>query len=229
MKTTTTILSLVLVGIFATSCMTPKPFAAKFKQEQKIGKASSSAKVFLVKKDGEKITGKKLTYSNRFRFLKKINPNEEWVAVDGRKISFGDYDSIQTTKAFKILYEPQQIDTATTTEEEANAGQFYINRLRAGKINLFHYETVDTSISMHSRKRFVHEYIFQKENGKSATVDYTSFADAIKDNRIAFEKFRQLFPANSIPKTDVPGTLKNLIKITDLYNKTNIDSMQASR
>jgi hypothetical protein len=228
MKTTTTILSLALVGILATSCMAPKPFAAKFKQEQKTGKDTSTAKVFLVKKDGEKISGKKLTYSNRFRFLKKINLNEEWVAIDGRKISFGDYDTIQTTKAFKILYVPQLADTAANADTE-NENFVYISRLRAGKINLFHYETVDTTITTHSRKRFVHEYIFQKENGKSEIVDYASFADAVKDNSVALEKLRQLFPANRIPKTDVAGTLKNLTQIADLYNKTNIDGMQASR
>jgi hypothetical protein len=229
MKTSTSILSLAIAGIFATSCMAPKPFATKFKKEQKIGKDSSDTKVFLVKKDGEKITGKKLTYSNRFRFLKKVNPNEEWVAVDGRKISFGDYDTIQTAAAFKILYEPKPADTVTTAEDEKTANQIYVNRLRAGKMNLYHYETVDTSIALRTRKRIVHEYVFQKENGSPARVDYYTFADAIKDNSLAFEKFKQLFPTERIPTSTVLSTLKNLTLIADLYNKTNSGSMQASR
>ncbi len=229
MKTIKPTVSLALIIFLATSCMTPKPFANQFKKEQKVGRDSSSSKVFLVKKDGEKIAGKKITSSTRFRLLKKINPNEEWVTVDGRKISFGDYDTIQTTTALKVLYAPQPTNIVIKAADESNMEQIYVKRLRAGKINLYHYEATDSSISLHSRKRFVHEYVFQKENGTIAKVDYHAFADAIKDNTLAFEKFKQLFPGESIPTNDVLSTLKNLTLIADLYNKTNGGSMQASR
>ncbi|CAN5280243.1 hypothetical protein BH11BAC5_BH11BAC5_31940 [soil metagenome] len=229
MKTIKPTLSLALIIFLATSCMTPKPFAGQFKKEQKAGRDSSTTKVFLVKKDGEKIEGKKLISSTHFRFLKKINLQEEWVTVDGRKISFGDYDTIQTAAAFKILFEPKTADKVIKAEDEKDGNQIYVNRLRAGKINLYHYETFDTNTSLHTRKRFVHEYVFQKENGTLARVDYHAFADAIKDNSLAFEKFKQLFPEESITTNNVLSTLKNLTLIADLYNKTNSGSMQASR
>jgi hypothetical protein len=229
MKTIKPTLSLGLLVFLSTSCMTPKPFAGQFKKEQKAGRDNTTTKVFLVKKDGEKIIGKKISSSTHFRFLKKMNLTEEWVSVDGRKISFGDYDTIQTAVAFKILYEPKPADKVTMVEDEKSGNEIYLNRLRAGKMNLYHYETVDTNISLHMRKRFVHEYVFQKENGTLAKVDYHAFADAIKDNSLAFEKFKQLFPTERIPTNDVLSTLKNLTLIADLYNKTNSGGMQASR
>lgn len=229
MKTIYNIPAFLLIAFFATSCKTPKPFAARFKQEQRLGK-DTSTNIFLVKKDGEKITGKKLRYSNSFRLLKRIDPVEQWVAVDGRKISFGDYDTIQTPNAFKILYTIQP-DTAQSAadEDDEEATVFYINRLRAGKISLYHYETDDTTAAAYKRKNVFHEYIFQKYNGKSEVLEYAAFADAISDNHAAVEKLKQLFPSGSIPKKKVLQTLKNLTTIADLYNNTTTGSTQVSR
>lgn len=211
---------LVAVILFATSCITSKPYAAKFNQEQKKGRDTSN-EVFVVKKDGEKITGKKIKFPAKIAMVESPEPTEQWVAVDGKKIDFGQYEAVQTPSVYKALYHPAKNDQFPNV--------VYMNRLRFGKINLYHYEYRGSTEFSYQSKPLYHAYVFQKENGNSEALDYARFADAIRDNSAALDRFKQLFPSGSIPKNKVETTLKNLTEVAELYNQTNIDAMQVSR
>jgi len=54
----------LLIGLFfMQSCATNKSFVRSFEMEQKFGREPGSA-VFVIKKNGHKVEGKKLTYSH---------------------------------------------------------------------------------------------------------------------------------------------------------------------
>ena len=208
---------LIAVILFAASCMTPKPFAAQFKHEKQKGK-DTSAEVFVVTKTGEKITGKKLQFSHAYAW--KVKSEQEWIAVDGKKIAYGQYEAVQTPNAYHILYNPG--------EPSKYPYGIFVNRIRFGKINLFEYEPLKAN-DYRNKTMPYHEYVFQKYNGKSEALDYNSFADAISDNSAAVEKLKELFPSGIIQKTDVAATLKNLTTVAEIYNAGNAGSPQASK
>jgi hypothetical protein len=210
----------VAVILFATSCITSKPYAAKFNQEQKKGRDTSN-EVFVVKKDGEKIAGKKIKFPGKIALVQSPEPSEQWVAVDGKKIEFGQYEAVQTSSVYKALYHPAKNDQFPNV--------VYMNRLRFGKISLYQYEYRGSTEFNYQTKPLYHAYVFQKENGKPEALDFARFADAISDNSVAFERFKQLFPSGSIPKSQVATTLQNLTEVAELYNQTSINTMQASR
>lgn len=210
----------IVTGLLMASCVASKPFASEFKNEQKKGRDTTNA-LYVVKTDGEVVTAKKITYQYKMPLFRHGQLSVHSVVADGKKISFGKYQAVQTANVFKKLYYPE------------SSNQFcdgiYINRLRFGKINLYQYEYVGETAYKYQTKPSYHDYVFEKESGKPASLDYQSFAEAIKDNSAVFEKFKQLFPGNTIPTTDVVQTLKKLTVITELYNQTSIDAMQASR
>ncbi len=206
--------------VLYTSCSVSKPFDRRVNQEQIKGRESND-QLFIVKKDGEKIIAKKLQYQTRTSLFPSAIVNDKAVAVDGKKIGFGEYTAIQTSYAYKILYYPE--DTSTTP------ARIYINRLRYGKISLFHYEHSTSIKNNWQRKSVHHEYVFQKENGQPQPLNYENFADAVKDNSAATEQLKLLFPSASITVTGAQKTLKNLLEIVEFYNLPTTDYLQASR
>jgi hypothetical protein len=208
---------LMAVIFFATSCMTPKPFAGQFQHEKQKGK-DTSAEVFVVTKDGEKIAGKKLQFSHAYAW--KVKTELEWVAVDGKKIPYGKYEAVQTANAYQVLYNPGQ-------PAKYPYGVF-IDRIRFGKINLYEYQPLKANDGR-NKKVPDHEYVFQKHNGKTELLDYNSFALAISDNIAATQKLKELFPAGIIGKSDVAKTLKNLTEVAEIYNAVNAGSPQVSK
>lgn len=216
-------LSLLTASIllFATSCMAPKPLAGKFNSEQKRGRDTTEG-IFIVKKDGEKISGKKITTSHKMELLQTAKPVEESVAINGETVKFADYELVQTSKAYRALYYPEQ--------SEKNCNGIYISRLRFGKISLYHYEAQAPVKFNYQQKRFYHEYVFQKADGRFQVVTYASFAKAIGDDKVALSKFKELFAEGRIQKSEIEKTLNGLLAVTELYNGTNNnDYLQASR
>ena len=208
---------MIAVIFFGTSCMAPKQFASQFHHENQKGK-DTSAEVFVVTKGGEKIAGKKLQFSHAYAW--KVKSELEWVAVDGKKIAYGNYEAVQTPDAYYVLYNPG--------EPAKYPYGVFINRIRFGKINLYEYEPLKATDNR-NKKAAYHEYVFQKYNGKSEALDYNSFADAISDNKAAIEKLKELFPSGTIEKSDVAKTLRNLTRVAELYNAGNVGSPQVGK
>lgn len=206
--------------VLYTSCSVSKPFDRRVNQEQIKGRESNE-ELFIVKADGEKIIAKKLQYQTRTSLFPSATIANKAVAVDGKKIDFGEYTAIQTSYAYKILYRPE--DSTGTTNS------IYINRLRYGKINLYHYEQLGSVKNNWQRKTVYQEYVFQKENGQPKPLNYDNFAAAIKDNNAATDRLKLLFPSGSIPVTEAQKTLKNLLEIVECYNQPTTDYLQASR
>jgi hypothetical protein len=210
----------IALAVTLTSCVATKPYADDFANEQKKGKDSTSD-LFVIKKDGQKLAVKKLSYQHKLKIFPNGQPSEDGVVADGEKIKFGEYQAIQTSGAFKILYHPEN-DTRFSKG-------LYISRLRAGKISLYHYECMSTTSHTYQKKRLCHNYVFQKENGQTVWLDYQSFAEAIKDNSMATKKLKHLFPFKTIPNNDTEQTLANLTTLVELYNQSKVDAVNAVR
>lgn len=198
----------ILVGLFFLihSCATNKSFVKSFELEQQFGKEPGS-NVFVIKKNGHKVEGKKLTYSHTS--IWRVKQLENWIAVDGQKIQDSEYEIIQTEKAYRHLYFPGN---------SLFGSPFFINRLRYGKINLYYYEHIALANGKDVRGDY-HVYVFEKEKGKMIALDYDSFSIALSDNQDALRKFRQLYPKGKIAIFNEKGNLANLILVTELYNK----------
>ena len=222
-------LSLLTASIllFAASCMAPKPLAGKFNQEQRKGRDTTSS-VFVITQDGNKITGKKLIDKHNAEQQKEQEQQQAAAAADSSAAAnapmakFASYQMVQTSKAFNVLYFPEQ--------DDKNCDGVYISRLRFGKLSLYHYEQQVPLKYKYQKKRFYHEYVFQKADGKLQGVTYENFEDAISDDSTALNRFRELFPTCTIPKKQIEKTLSALLEVTELYNNANNDVyVQASR
>jgi hypothetical protein len=212
------ILSLVL-AVFTVSCMAPKQMATQLKEEHKKGRDTSYG-LFIIKTNGEVVAAKKISYQHRSPLFKSSNITDKAVIADGKKINAGQYEAIQTEKAFKILYFPED-------KGEICKG-IYINRLRFGKISLYHYESVMPVSRSYQTKHFAQNYVFQKENGRPVPLDYQAFVKAVKDNKAALNKLKELFPSGSIPTDNAKQTLKDLTAVAEIYNHTEIDQLNVS-
>ena len=78
----------------------------------------------------KKIAGKKLEFSNLYAF--KYKSEMEWIAVDGKKVNYGQYNAIQTPSAYQMLYNPEL--------PELYPYGIYASRIRSGKIDLYEYQ-----------------------------------------------------------------------------------------
>jgi hypothetical protein len=196
------------VILFAASCRTPQPLAGKFKDEWQKGR-ENNADVFVVKNDGKKIAGKKLDFSNQYAY--KYKAEMEWIAVDGKKINYGQYNTIQTPEAYKMLYDPQI--------PEVYPYGIYACRIRSGKIDLYEYQPL-VALDYREKKYPYHEYVFQKDNEKPEALNYATFANAISDNQEVLAKFKELFPSGIISKKNIQETLSHITEVADLYNRS---------
>lgn len=185
------------------SCVTEKSFYRDFNKEALVGKVPNE-KVFVIKKNGEKISGEKLTYSKYS--IWRVQQKEDWIAVDGKKVNNEDIQAIQTNDEFKKFYKDSKNMVRSVT------------RLRFGKINLYTY--VDVSYSGNI-KDYYHLYVFEKGDDILRPLYFESFANAISDNPDVLQKFKQLFPKSKVLASDEKGNLKGLITVVDLYNSQN--------
>ena len=197
--------SLFVVCLF--SCVTEKSFYRDFNKEALVGKVPNE-KVFIIKKNGEKISGEKLTYSKYSMW--RVQQKEDWIAVDGKKVNTVDIQAIQTPEEFRKFYQESKTSIRSVT------------RLRYGKINLYTYVV---SAPMAGGQKDVrgdyHEYSFEKGDDILRSLYYDSFINAIKDNPDALLKFKQLFPSGKIKMYNEKGNLKGLIAVVDFYNSQN--------
>lgn len=185
------------------SCVTEKSFYRDFKKEELVGKTPNE-KVFIIKKNGEKISGEKLSYSKYSVW--RIQQKEDWIAVDGKKVNTEDIQAIQKEEGFMRYY------------DESKTSRVLVTRLRYGKINLYDYTGVSYSGNI---KDYYHLYVFEKGDNILRPLYFESFANAISDNPDVLQKFKQLFPKSKVLASDEKGNLKGLITVVDLYNSQN--------
>ncbi|MDB5279836.1 MAG: hypothetical protein JWR61_4791 [Ferruginibacter sp.] len=219
MKTFQQLVLPLVLALMTVSCMAPKQMASQMKEELKKGRDISSG-LFIIKTDGEVVEAKKISYQHRSPLFKSAALVDKAVIADGKKINPGQYEAIQTAKAFKILYFPED-------KGEICKG-IYINRLRFGKISLYHYESVLPVSHSYQTKHLAQNYVFQKENGRPVPLDYKAFLKAVKDNRTALNKLKELFPSGSIPTDNGKQTLKDLTTVAEIYNHTETDPLNVS-
>jgi hypothetical protein len=219
MKTFEQLILPLALTLLTVSCMSPKQMTSQLKEEHKKGR-DTSYRLFIIKTDGEVVAAKKINYQLRSQLFKSMHQEEKAIIADGKKMNPGQYEAIQTAKAFKILYFPED-------KGEICKG-IYINRLRFGKISLYHYESVLPGSRSYQTKHLVQNYVFQKENGRTVPLDYKAFMKAVKDNRRALNKLKELFPSASIPTGNAKQTLKDLTTVAEIYNRTEIDPLSVS-
>jgi hypothetical protein len=219
MKTFQQLILPIALTLLAVSCKAPKQMASQLKEEHKKGR-DTSYPLFIIKTDGEVVAAKKISYELKSPLFKSVRQEDKAIIADGKKMNPGQYEAIQTTKSFKILYFPED-------KGEICKG-IYINRLRFGKISLYHYESALPVSRSYQTKHFVQNYVFQKENGRPVPLDYNAFVKAVKDNRAALNKLKELFPSASIPTDNAKQTLKDLTTVAEIYNRTEIDPLNVS-
>jgi len=152
--------------------------------------------VFVIKKTGERIDGHEFKRSGSH------------IKIDGNKISEDKISIMQSKKAYSVLF----IDT--------NQSEWFVDRLRIGKISLYTYVTqaaIGGNGSGDIRGDY-HQYAFEKERGKLVLLSFKEFANAISDKPVALQKFKELYPKSKIPFHDEKGNLKNLIEVVEIYN-----------
>lgn len=195
--------------IFQTSCVTTAGYKAPFEKQALLGR-DSTARVFVIKKDGTKIAGNVLTYSNRSN---RIGPHKEtWTAVDGQKVLDSDYEIIQTEKSYSHWFRAPG-STAWS--------MLFPDRLRYGKISLYYYSNEVDSYGAEGRdiRGDYHLFVFEKTLNKLEFLDYKSFDKALSDNPAAQQLFHQYYPHGKVPKHRDKGNLHDLIEVVELYNK----------
>ncbi len=202
---------------FTALTMASNAFTQSFEKEMINGRDETSD-VFITRKNGEKIIGKKMTFSkvSVWRFTQK----EYWIAVDDQKVDLTQEKIIgyQSNKKYVINYYNPDFE---------NGGYAEAFRLRYGKINLFYWEELDKksnkSLTVEQSRNIVdyfESFLFDNNDGKGLReLTFENFEKAIKNNAEAVDLLRKLYPTGEIRKKDGKKNLKNLIQVVELYNK----------
>ena len=199
------LLLIITLTISAFSCVTTKSYEKDFSNEKLLGREQNSD-VFVVKKNGEKIVGKKMTFSPSS--IWKVTQKEDWIAVDGQKINKEDISVYQTPTEYKEFHKYKH-----TLEYESS-------RVRYGKINLY-YKSMSDKIGtgVNQTGGSYNIYFFKKENGQVEDLSFDSFYKAVHDNDKAVQKLNSSFPKGKLPshKDDIK-ILQKLISVVEIYN-----------
>ena len=171
--------------ILISSCVTFNQFDSEVK------KGKSNDEVFIIKKNGEKLTGSKITQPSSMS-------QADWFKIDGQKVERKDIAAYQDKKAYHAM--------------TVIAGD--IQRLRAGKINLYYFD----SYSNATNGGYTSHFLFEKEKGKFVNINYNNFADAVSDNPAAIAKLQEVFPHSTIPNGE-KAKLYGLVSVVDIYNQ----------
>ncbi len=199
---------LVILFLFLltqTACVTEGSYKAPFKKQALLG-MEPGPNVFIIKKDGTRISGQKITRSKYSAW--RGRQKESWVAVDGNKIAEDDYRILQTETAYTHYFRPP------------GGGTLFIERLRYGKISLYYYsQQADYAGSGKDVRGDYHVYVFEKGRDVLQYLRFDDFDKALADNPAAQQRFHELFPNGKIPRHREKGNLKDLIEVVELYNK----------
>lgn len=98
-----------------------QPRIEKEYEREELAGRDTTASIFIIKEDGQRIDGSKVTWS-------KTTSMKCWVAVDDTKVKCGEYIVLQTPESYSARIRKGKWDDVT-----------YAHRLRYGKTNLYYY------------------------------------------------------------------------------------------
>ena len=181
------------------SCVMTKTYTT---EEKKMRLDKGGEKVFVVKTNGEKIIGKKLSQPSAW------SAHSTWIKVDNEKIGNADIIAFQDKEAYHVKFGNKERWT-------------WVKQLKRGKINLYHYEVSGNKTGYNSvvlGERFV----FQKGSERLLESNISEIADMLKDNKRAYSIFTAQFGSkdkNILPK-QLEKHPKALFEAIDAYNGT---------
>ncbi|HZE84921.1 MAG TPA: hypothetical protein VE035_11480 [Puia sp.] len=157
-------------------------------------------KVLVVKRNGEKIIGRKFSKPGSF------NIDGHWVKVDGIKYQLDELTAYQDTKAYYMQF-----------------GPIWVKQLKRGKINLFSYDQVTYNsmemANMPRKDETETHFVFQKGDGKLLELSVEAISELLADNKRAQDEFNAQFKPGRVI---LPKQLQNhptvLFDVIDIYN-----------
>ena len=200
-------LSTLLCVVFA-SCMATRPISHPVSGAKLIGKEPGN-EIFVLKNNGEKISGSSFTYANH-----RPVDVAGYFHIDNVKVSYKDLKAYQDGNGYY----------AVLRDEKHKSGTL-ISRVRRGEINLYVNEIrlSQGSGNTHSTE-YHYDYYFNKADNQITHVEYNNLENAISVNEKALDLLHNLFPKKKIPfdrngqAYSDDGTGAKLIKVFELYN-----------
>jgi hypothetical protein len=187
--------SLLVVASSVVSCVTAKTYTDEEKKMR-----IPTDQVFVIKTDGTKIVGKKLSMPSGFHLA------QEWVDLDRQKYRFDSLQNYQDRHAFFAKF-----------------GNRWVRQLKRGKISLFWYETATqtmrTSPSAPTQYEYHQHFVFQKGDGQLQELSKEAISELLSDNREAQAKFDAQFkPGQKFLPKQLDNHPKVLFEVIDMYN-----------
>jgi hypothetical protein len=178
------------------SCVSARTYSDEEKQMR-----IESDQCFVIKANGEKIAGKKVSMPSGFHLT------QEWVKLDGKKYAFDSLANYQDRHSYYAKF-----------------GKSWVRQLKRGKINLYYYETATPMMKMSPSETTRYEYhqhfVFQKGDGPLQELGKEAISEALSDNREAQAKFDAEFKPGRVwlPK-QLDKHPRALFEAVDMYNK----------
>lgn len=176
------------------SCVVRKTYTTEEKK-MKIGND-----VFVIKKNGEKISGTKFSEPSIW------NGKADWIKIDEKKIDGNEIVAFQNKDAYFVKF-------------EKSGDHFWIRQLKRGKINLYYYDVLNALPSQTNTNPQQH-FVFQKGSEQLSESSISEIAKMLKDNQAAYTRFVSQF--GSEDRVLFPKQLqmhpKVLMEAIDIYN-----------
>lgn len=196
MKILSFALPLVLMFLL-NSCVTTQTYT----REEKKMKVDNQS-VFVIKKDGKKISGNKIKVLFRTSSIK----------IDDQEINIDDL----------IAYQDKTAYYAKFTTDKKNT---WVKQLKRGKINLYYYEVysynkIYQGTKLVSDNKNDTHFVFNKGNEQLLELSITDIALLLKNNKNAYNKFTDTFGEKDhilFPK-QLQNHPKVIFDAIDIYN-----------
>jgi hypothetical protein len=167
------------------SCVTFKQYDSKAKESR-----DSNYEAFIVKKDGEIISGQSLkhrSYDAYDPYLVRVINKDDAFKIDGKKYNDSDVVVFQDKNAYHKRF-----------------NNLYLVRLVTGKMNLYYFDTTGYTktytysapgpANIKSTNNRKSSFFFEKEKDKIVLIGISEFKEAVGDNPEALEKLNKYYP-----------------------------------
>jgi hypothetical protein len=188
MKKTKQLLYCACLLLFFSACTTYKIVENDVNVERLKGKEAGNQQ-FFIKSNDEKVIAREIKIPS--------TGNGNNIIVDGKKIYAPEVIAFQNAQGYYTWLK----------SKPSSKWGIWINRLRAGQINLYFYGDI--------RNRY---YVFEKGKGNLVDLTYKSFSQALSDKKDVLQKFQSLYPKQTIGAPFIQENLSKLISVVELYN-----------